>query len=640
MSDSASSIASLLTLGINASFDPSKLSPSTIQSIISHIKTLKRNGISLDEQSLTINTEHMLDRLKDTKGNLLNDSYKRQIGMTIKRLFPQSDISLQQYNRAHNESRSSRTRASSDEFMNNVRKLRDATLNIIQDVYLHRRIDDLGLYDACIAVLLTLCTSLRIEEIRHLKLSHIPKIQANQPIGIKSKQSFATRIISSNNLLETTFTTIKKQRQYVVDFVKLKKSDYASKYQQNRIELDYIIISTADYMRKKLHEIAASIGVKIDNLGFTIFRKSTTTVLIEGGGHLVAQTMNNHSSLNTTLGHYNILTPQTVQKTYDDLAIDILNNTEIPSAENAKRFMNQLETQMKPSTSTVTNKKQISENKTIPEIISDIEALKKSQQATAQNTNAELRQIKAQINTFPDKIHEQLNRIKIEANKQISLEFTTAMDRVARELEQINNLRGELSSKIRELELHGIGTDALNELNSQFQNKISEIETSCITAQQLKDDYDGKLQTIEKFVTELRSSAMRPEDVIKKTSELKNTLKSNIMVQNRNIRSQISKVSKDLENLKQLFGIDQNEIKELENKAVMSQTETNRKFDILNNELARLREIIESEQPKRKKPRYIDLPFETPPYLNDDDDNDDDINMSQDPEFWEMTDNS
>lgn len=639
MSDSASSLASLLTLGINASFDPSKLSPSTIQSIISHIKTLKRNGISLDEQSLTINTEHMLDRLKDTKGNLLNDSYKRQIGMTIKRLFPQSDISLQQYNRAHNESRSSRTRASSDEFMNNVRKLRDATLNIIQDVYLHRRIDDLGLYDACIAVLLTLCTSLRIEEIRHLKLSHIPKIQANQPIGIKSKQSFATRIISSNNLLETTFTTIKKQRQYVADFVKLKKSDYASKYQQNRIESDYIIISTADYMRKKLHEIAASIGVKIDNLGFTIFRKSTTTVLIEGGGHLVAQTMNNHSSLNTTLGHYNILTPQTVQKTYDDLAIDILNNTEIPSAENTKRFMNQLETQMKPSTSTVTNKKQISENKTIPEIISDIEALKKSQQATAQNTNAELRQIKAQINTFPDKIHDQLNRIKIEANKQISLDFTTAMDRVARELEQINNLRGELSSKIRELELHGIGTDALNELNSQFQNKISEIETSCITAQQLKDDYDEKLQTIEKFVTELRSSAMRPEEVIKKTSELKNTLKSNIMVQNRNIRSQISKVSKDLENLKQLFGIDQNEIKELENKAVMSQTETNRKFDILNNELARLRDIIESEQPKRKKPRYIDLPFETPPYL-DDDDNDDDINMSQDPEFWEMNDNS
>nr|WDA64846.1 vlf-1 protein [Oryctes rhinoceros nudivirus] len=219
----SATIAELLTIGSNASFDPTKLSTSTLQSVVSHIKTLKRNGISIDEQTLTIDTERLLDRLYDKKGNLLNDAYKRQIGMTIKRLFPQADISLQQYNRAHNESRKRKTRTSSDTFMNSVRVLRDATLNIIQDVYIHKRVDDLGQYDACLGVLLTLCTSLRIEEVRHLKLTHIEKIRDNQPIGIKSKQSYATRVISPNNLLDATFTTILKQRPYVVHSINVKK---------------------------------------------------------------------------------------------------------------------------------------------------------------------------------------------------------------------------------------------------------------------------------------------------------------------------------------------------------------------------------------------------------------------------------
>nr|WIE70380.1 vlf-1 protein [Oryctes rhinoceros nudivirus] len=83
-------------------------------------------------------------------------------------------------------------------------------------------------------------------------------------------------------------------------------------------------------------------------------------------------------------------------------------------------------------------------------------------------------------------------------------------------------------------------------------------------------------------------------------------------VRTRGIRNQIAKVSKDLNNLKQLFGIEhQNELKALEIKAANSQSENERKFEALNDELIQLRNIIVQQQqqqqqqtePKRKRPR-------------------------------------
>nr|UBR58345.1 VLF-1 protein [Oryctes rhinoceros nudivirus] len=661
----SATIAELLTIGSNASFDPTKLSTSTLQSVVSHIKTLKRNGISIDEQTLTIDTERLLDRLYDKKGNLLNDAYKRQIGMTIKRLFPQADISLQQYNRAHNESRKRKTRTSSDTFMNSVRVLRDATLNIIQDVYIHKRVDDLGQYDACLGVLLTLCTSLRIEEVRHLKLTHIEKIRDNQPIGIKSKQSYATRVISPNNLLDATFTTILKQRPYVVHSINVKKADYATKHQLERVHDGYIIISTADYMRKKLHEVAAAAGVKFESLGFTVFRKLTTTVLIEGGGFLTAQTMNNHSSLNTTLEHYNMMTSKSVQQTYDHLAESILQNTKIPSAQNTIDALNSESTppsssssssspprpqSPQPSTSTsdmrppttirvpkaklvnsetaeelASLKRKIAEqSKNLAEIIqikNELSALKNAQHETEVNANAEIQQLKAQFDTIPMKIEQQLERIKDEAGKQLTLEFNAAVNRLSLESKQIETLRESLNQKLSELQSHGVDNEALLELSNEFQNKITNIESSCITAQQLKTEYDAKINNLETFITTARQTTSNPEKISKLAAELQANLKSNMSVRTRGIRNQIAKVSKDLNNLKQLFGIEhQNELKALEIKAANSQSENERKFEALNDELIQLRNIIVQQQqqqqqtePKRKRPR-ITPPFETPPY--------------------------
>ncbi|ATY70184.1 vlf-1 [Tomelloso virus] len=642
-------LAELMVLGANASFDPSQLATSTLQSIISHIRTLKRNGIEINEESLTIDTEYMLDRLRDSKGNLLNDAYKRQIGMTIKRLYPKVDISLDKYKQSHNDARHGKgtTRISSDEFMDSVRTLRDATLNIINDVYLHERIDDLGQYDSSIATLLTLCTSLRIEEIRQLKLSHIEKIRNNQPIGIKSKQSFNTRVISTNNLLEATFLAIEKQRPYVIAYIEMRKTDYATQYHLNRLHDEYIIMSTSDYMRKKLHETAAACGAKFKILGFTVFRKLTTSVLIEGGGFLVAQTMNNHSSLNTTLEHYNMQTSKSIQTTYDSLAIDTLNSIDVPTPTNTENIKRSIQKELKspiqlpkkptpqPSTSTPADleikrlRNQLQDqSKNLAEILqlkNDIDLLRAQQNETT-----------TKLQNLPQQFDEQLNRVKVEANKKIDMEFQAAQQKSDSTAQQLEVLRESLNSNLMLLQAHGIERSALDELNGLFQDKITEIEKSCVSAKQLKAEYDVKLENIEKFVNKAKTVTSDPVRFKKLEQNLQTTLKNNVDVRTREINRRMTKVSQDIDNLKRLFGIEQqteqNEIKTLTEKTIIAQTENEQKFQALNSELNSLRRMVlgsrieERPSTSGTKRRRLQLPYETPPYTpkidNDDDDDD------------------
>ncbi|AYP97908.1 VLF-1 [Mauternbach virus] len=307
----------MLAIGAVSTFDATKLSNSTLRSSASHIRTLKRNNIPIDESSLTLNTVHMLDRLVDTRGKVLTDQYKRQIGLTIKRMYPHSKISLDQYNNSRH--RTSRTRMSSDKFVTEIRMIRDATTDILNSINIRNMVDDLGQYDTCISILLTISTSLRINEILQLQIDHIPKIEANEPVPIKSKSSNKPRFIAPNELLLNVFQTINRQRMLVRNNIYAKKDDHASKYQIQRFNDGYLVISSEDYMRKKLHEIAASLGINSSILGFNIFRKHITSVLTSNGGHFIAQSLNNHSSINTTLDHYNVVTPQAAEMTFDAL---------------------------------------------------------------------------------------------------------------------------------------------------------------------------------------------------------------------------------------------------------------------------------------------------------------------------------
>lgn len=323
----------MLRLGSKSTYDPNLLSKSTVASSNSHLRTLKKNNIAINEQ-LTRDTSKMLDRLTNRNGDLLDDQYKRQIGMTIKRLFPNKDIDLSKYEKNRSKSRKSTTRLSSEHYVSSLKQIIDRVAYIIQDVYITKRVEDLGLYDTCIAILLTISTSLRINELLQLRITHIAQILDKQPINIGSKGRKDIRIIAPTNMLKGVFEAINAQRTKVYENISVKKLDYATQYQLDRYKNGFLLINSIDYMRKKLKELAASLTIKTQPLGFNSFRKYITSILVEGGAHLVAQSMNNHSSLNTTLNHYNVVAPQTVQNTFDAL----FNNTKQKESNSVEKI--------------------------------------------------------------------------------------------------------------------------------------------------------------------------------------------------------------------------------------------------------------------------------------------------------------
>lgn len=316
-----------MTLGKVSTRDNLKISSTTFKSVLSHLNLLKRNNIELNEKSLTLNTIDMLNKLRDKHNNLLSDGYKRQIGMTIKRLYPNASINLQTFNKNRKQKR---TRVSDPQFINNCKTIITRASEIIKEAYNQMYINDLGLYDTALSILLTNSTSLRITEIHQLKLMHIESIQKNEPIGINSKSSKNTRVVVPNDLLLSVFHAILKQRDRVEGNIIMRKNDNTTKYQLERFNNDYIIISSIDYMRKKLHELAASLLLKVNILGFNTFRKYITTVLIDAGAPLIAQALNNHSSVNTTFDHYNVVSTKLIQDTYNDLSkkLDKITNVE------------------------------------------------------------------------------------------------------------------------------------------------------------------------------------------------------------------------------------------------------------------------------------------------------------------------
>lgn len=335
MSDKQSSSFSqaLLDIGAIASIDVTKFSASTLKCSVSHIKTLQRNNVLMTRQNLMENANKILDNLQDKHGKPINDLYKRQIGMTIKRLFPEAKINLKIFNRARSGA-SQNTRVSSSKFVADGRRIINRASELINSVYKTKSLDDLGMYDTCLAVLLTCCTSLRIGEILQLKLEHMNKIIQMEPINIKSKHDNNLRQIAPNDILLSTFDAIVYQRSEVEKYLLRRAYDFTVNHQAKRLKEHFIILSSEDYMRKKLHELAASLKIESKILGFNMFRKYITTLLIEGGGHYTAQSMNNHNSLDTTLDHYNVVTAKTMEDTYSKLMKTINNfNEKTPKVE-------------------------------------------------------------------------------------------------------------------------------------------------------------------------------------------------------------------------------------------------------------------------------------------------------------------
>lgn len=309
-------INKLLELGRLGSVDATKLSPSTISCMLSHIRLLERNDITVSRNTLIGDTKKILDSLTDSRGNRLAVPYKRQILMTIKRMYPSDNIDTGMYK----DTRITRnkTRLSDNNFVENIKKIVDRASHIVGEVYKNKGIDDLSIYDTCLCILITCMTSLRIHEIRELKMSHINQLRQGIPLSIHTKGRSSLRTVTYSENLEMVLNAIELQRAYVEMNINDRVSD--AKYnqiQKQRLLQDYVIITSDDFMRKKLREIAASLSLFMKTLGFNAFRKYIVTVLVDKGGHEIAQSLNNHASVNTTLEHYNVISSKAAEKTYN-----------------------------------------------------------------------------------------------------------------------------------------------------------------------------------------------------------------------------------------------------------------------------------------------------------------------------------
>lgn len=315
---------SLVRLGAITSIDVTRLAPTTLSSILSHVRTLQRNGVEISRDSLGRDPIGTLNSLRDTKGRALSSDYKRQIGMTIKRLYPDLRFNLSQYKV---EAYNSETRRANPQYLEVARALllhAARTLAIIDNTE-GSISEQLSVYDTCVAILITSSTSLRIHEIYDLQMSHIAHIRRNEPISLRSKGGKTLRNVVPNELLLRVFAIVERNRDRCIVGVRETRARAAVRsHYADRVRDDYLILSSVDFMRKRLRELAASTGeiaTRLGNrsLGFNMFRSFVTTILSEGGGHEIARSLNNHSSVNTTLDHYTVVGPSAAEATYERL---------------------------------------------------------------------------------------------------------------------------------------------------------------------------------------------------------------------------------------------------------------------------------------------------------------------------------
>lgn len=313
--------------GADSVFNALKYSQATVRSRVSHIKLLEYNNVDLSNATNFTDDRQirtLVNSLKTKRNIAISEAYKRQIAMTLKRMFPQSTF---QPSKIFKKSAYKETRNSSAEFIKNIHTLIKNAGLYLKGVQNDKTIDNTGMYDVCVAMLITCSTSLRINEIMQLRLSDIEKIRENTPLNIKSKSRGQTlRRIAINDVLNNVFNLILVQRQWYVDYLNTPEfkriNDQSQRYRLDRVANNYILCTSISGMRVKLREFAAMADINIPYLGFNAFRKFITSLLLSKGGFAVAQSMNNHSNLNTTLDHYNVVTNESVEKMYTDILGD------------------------------------------------------------------------------------------------------------------------------------------------------------------------------------------------------------------------------------------------------------------------------------------------------------------------------
>lgn len=311
-------VPDLVAMGAKASRDRLLLAQTTYQSMKSHIALLKRNNVDLSEENLTKNTFLILEQLVTMRGDRLTDGYKRQVGNTLRRIYPHAKLSMAQYSRSRK--RQAATRVMNDNYVNGAMLICQYAAAVINYVSSSPNVEvNLAIYDTSVACMLTLATSLRIGELAQLTTKHIPLIQAGQPINLRCKKSTHTRTLVQTDVLNLILQCVLQQRPFVAKQLSRKTLDIRNR-QEKRFGEHYVLTSSASYMTKTLREMASIVGFRTPTVGFNSFRKLTVSVLVANGGHLVAQALNNHSSLNTTIDHYAVNSMQSTESAFARLA--------------------------------------------------------------------------------------------------------------------------------------------------------------------------------------------------------------------------------------------------------------------------------------------------------------------------------
>lgn len=363
------------------------LSNKTVTSRNCHLNLFRLNNIQFENyDSVKDNPNKIIDKMIDTKGKLLKNGYKAQIAMTLKAIHPNLKINIKNYK----EKAKTETRVEDPEFIKKINTLADDCAKRINLVSEYAMID-LGEYESCLTVIISLATTMRLSEIIKMKMFNLKEILEQKMVSVSPKGHDGTRFIPINTILLYLVKSILINRDKVELFLNNSRRKLDKK-RKKKFKDNFVITSSASYLKKKIKELAALSLLYIPVLGYKPFRKLTTTILISKGGLDVASAMNNHSNINTTEKYYNITSGAVLEKVYSSIN-DVINqnnastNTTIPTQTESRQTDNQAENN--ESIETVfpeqKNSKQTNEQDKTNEVFMDVDV----EQLLVPNTETE-----------------------------------------------------------------------------------------------------------------------------------------------------------------------------------------------------------------------------------------------------------
>lgn len=272
-----------------------ELSANTKRSRETHIRLFNYNNIPIDKENLVFKMKETLDKMRTMKNKPLSNRYKCALIVTIKQLFPESNISTKGYR----ETKENRASEPSSEIINMGIDIINHSANTLAS---NIQITNIAIYDTLTAILLVTFTGLRISEVYNLKLNMFDDIRNERKVQIKTKTNDTGIVIPYTQHLETLMTIIENR----YDYYNTQALTFRDKVRDKRSQSKYVIRSAESGLYPHLKEIIAQFepGIKVT---FNTFRKCTTSALLNNNFIEAAMTINRHTTPQTSAEHYGVV---------------------------------------------------------------------------------------------------------------------------------------------------------------------------------------------------------------------------------------------------------------------------------------------------------------------------------------------